>query len=83
MGTVFPSSREERCPRDDCRSPQVEPLRQAEFASLGRESSPGALWLCMMCQRPFKLVRESEAAVQGRRDPAIPLERGAETTPLT
>jgi hypothetical protein len=61
MDMVFPASREEKCPRDDCGSPQVEPLDRTEFASPGREPAT-AVWLCMMCQRPFKLVREREAA---------------------
>jgi len=73
MDIVFPSSREEKCPRDDCESRYVEPLgTTGGFASLNVESPGRAVWLCIMCGRPFKLVREPETASRagrGRRGP--------------
>jgi len=79
MDVVFPSSREEKCPRTDCGSLEVERLRAgAEFARLSVESPVHTLWLCVMCQRPFKLVREpgtAPAPERGRRGPIVPLER--------
>jgi len=71
MGMVFPASREEKCPRHDCASRQVEPLDDAEFACPGREPAT-AVWLCMMCQRPFKVVRERDAAGTSAATPDRP-----------
>jgi hypothetical protein len=63
MGMVFPSSPDEKCPRDDCGSRHVERLgAEAEFAGLNLGSPARALWLCIMCQRPFKLVRQPKVA---------------------
>lgn len=80
MGMVFPASREEKCPRDDCRSQRVERLgTQADFGNLSLDSSVRALWLCLKCQRPFKLVRRVGAQVgvtteQRRRAPVVQLD---------
>ncbi len=79
MDSVFPLSREKKCPRSDCESQQVERLQtEAEFARLNVESPAHTLWLCIMCQRPFKLVREPEVAaapMRARRGQVAPLER--------
>jgi hypothetical protein len=76
MDTVFPSSREERCPRHDCESQQVERLQsETEFARLRATSSGHALFLCLTCQRPFKLVREPGAAAATRRGRPRPVAR--------
>ena len=87
MGMVFPSSREEKCPREDCGSEQVERLgTETEFAGLNVESPARTLWLCVMCQRPFKLVREPEVAaalVRGRRGPVVQLEPRADAVHAT
>lgn len=62
MGTVFPTSSGEQCPRDDCGSRQVERLAgRADFASLNLDSPARTLWLCLACQRPFKLVKCADA----------------------
>jgi hypothetical protein len=77
MDIVFPSSREERCPRSDCGSREVEQL-ETEFVRLRAKSSAQALFVCLTCQRPFKLVRESAAPpapLRGRGGPAGSLER--------
>jgi len=64
MGMVFPASSGEKCPRDDCGSQRVERLgRQADFGNLSLDSSVRTLWLCLKCQRPFKLVRRVGAQV--------------------
>jgi hypothetical protein len=76
MDIVFPSSREERCPRNDCVSWQVERLQtETEFARLRVTSGAEALFLCLTCQRPFKLVREPAATPRRRPRPVAPLER--------
>jgi hypothetical protein len=81
-GMVFPLSREEKCPREDCGSRHVERLGiDAGFAGFNLQSPARTLWLCVMCERPFKLVREPEvaaSAARGRRGPVIPLERRAD-----
>lgn len=82
MSMVFPSSREQKCPRDDCGSRQVERLGpEAEFAG-----PACALWLCIMCQRPFKLVSEPDVAaatVRRRRGQSVPLQQRADSVHLT
>lgn len=87
MSMVFPSSREQKCPRDDCGSRQVERLGpEAEFAGLGLDSSACALWLCIMCQRPFKLVSEphiAAATVRRRRGQGLPLQQREDLLPMT
>lgn len=55
MGTVFPASGGEQCPRDNCGSRQVERLgARADFGSLNLDSPAQTLWLRLTCQRPFK-----------------------------
>jgi len=77
MGTVFPASSGEKCPRDDCGSRQVERL---DFANPSLDSPARTLWLCLTCQRPFKLLRGAEAQVgqvTGRKRPVVQLSKSA------
>ena len=85
MGTVFPASGGEQCPREDCGSRQVERLgARAGFGSLTLDSPLQTLWLCLTCQRPFKLVKCGGAHVgpptaPGRPGPGVHV--GAESAP--
>jgi hypothetical protein len=83
MGMVFPSSREEKCPRDDCASWHVERLGRAEFANLNLESSGGTLWLCVMCQRPFKLAAQSDIGGDPRVGPPVRTSSGGGSVHVT
>ncbi len=89
MGMVFPSSIEEKCPRHDCESLQVERLAtEADFGGLTFDSPARMLWLCLVCQRPFKLVSGAEAQVaaataRGRRAPVVQLRPFADSVHVT
>jgi hypothetical protein len=69
MSMVFPASDGEKCPRDDCGSNRVERLgTQADFGNLSVDSPVRTLWLCLACQRPFKLVRRAGVHVGAKTE---------------
>lgn len=76
MSMVFPASSAEKCPRDDCGSNRVERLgTQVDFGNLSVDSPGRTLWLCLACQRPFKLVRPAGVHVGAKtgRDQRSPV----------
>ncbi len=69
MSMVFPASSGEKCPRDDCGSTRVERLgTQADFGKLNVDSPVRTLWLCLACERPFKVVRPGGVHVGARAE---------------